>query len=148
MMLNSSDPFTFPIIDPAFLTTDFDAFAMLSAVRAARRFVTATPWSDFIVAPYGDVSTAETDEEIVAAVRKNIVTIWHPTRTARMSPADAAWGVVDPHLRVKGVHGLRVVDASVIVSDQLCLKLRADADDVPAASDACWASNRSYLHSG
>ncbi|GJE97014.1 aryl-alcohol oxidase-like protein [Phanerochaete sordida] len=112
--LQSSDPFTFPRIDPAFLTTDFDAFGMLSAIRAARRYISTEPWSGFVVAPYGDVSTAMTDDEIVAAVRKNIVTIWHPTRTARMAPTDADWGVVDPHLRVKGVQGLRVVDASVI----------------------------------
>lgn len=112
--LRSPDPFTPPRIDPAFLATEFDAFAMLAAVRAARRYVSTAPWAGFIVAPYGAVGTAESDAEIVAAVRQNTVTIWHPTRTARMAPAHAAWGVVDPRLRVKGVHGLRVVDASVI----------------------------------
>ncbi|EKM52226.1 uncharacterized protein PHACADRAFT_148721 [Phanerochaete carnosa HHB-10118-sp] len=87
---------------------------MVSAVRAGRRYIATEPWHGFIVEPYGKVSTATADEEIIAAMRENIVTIWHPTRTARMAPADAHWGVVDPQLRVKGVHGLRVVDASVI----------------------------------
>lgn len=65
---------------------------------------------------FGVVGSAETDEEIIAAVRESIVTIWDPTSTARMAPRGSSWGVVDPNLKVKGVRGLRIVDASVIVS--------------------------------
>lgn len=114
--LASSDPFTFPLIDPAFYTSPFDAYAMAYAIKSARRFVQTSPWKDFIVGPYAQVSTASTDDEIIAAARANSITIWHPTCTARMSPKNASWGVVDPNLLVKGTTGLRIVDASVLVS--------------------------------
>ena len=52
---------------------------------------------------------------MLAAARAAARTIYHPTSTARMAPNNAAWGVVDTQLRVKGVSGLRVVDASVFV---------------------------------
>lgn len=89
---------------------------MLSAVKAARKFVEAAPWKDFIVSRFGPVGSAETDDEIIAAARDSVDSIWHPTSTARMSPKHARWGVVDPQLLVKGAHGLRIVDASVFVS--------------------------------
>ena len=92
---------------------------MLRAIKAARRFAAARPWKGYIVAPFGDIGNAKTDEDIIAAARRGAVTIWHPTSTARMSPRDALWGVVDPELRVKETSGLRVVDASVFVSRYL-----------------------------
>lgn len=116
MKLASSDPFEFPLIDPAFLSSNFDAQVMVYAIKAARRFVQTSPWAGFILDRFGDVGMAQTDDEIAAAARANIETIWHPTSTARMSPKDAAWGVVDSQLLVKGTSGLRVVDASVFVS--------------------------------
>lgn len=116
--LASSDPFTFPLIDPAFLSSDFDVQAMVYAVKAARRFLQTGPWNGFIVDRFGDVGSAETDDEIAAASRRNVETIWHPTSTARMSPKDGSWGVVDPQLVIKGTKGLRIVDAAVFVSTE------------------------------
>jgi choline dehydrogenase-like flavoprotein len=114
--LASTDPFAFPIINPNFFNSTFDQFAMLSAVKAARAFMETAPWDGFVQSRFGPVGSAESDEQIIAASRDAIVTIWHPTSTARMSPKNASWGVVDPQLLVKGVKGLRVVDASIIVS--------------------------------
>lgn len=116
VQLASIDPFTFPLIDPGFFESPFDEFVMVEAVKAARRFVQTAPWDGFIISRYGTVGDAETDDEIIAAARQSIITIWHPTSTARMAPANASYGVVDPCLRVKGAEGLRVVDASIIVS--------------------------------
>ncbi|EKM52280.1 uncharacterized protein PHACADRAFT_260543 [Phanerochaete carnosa HHB-10118-sp] len=112
--LASADPFVFPLINPNFFNTSFDQAAMLAAVHAARDFMAAPPWQGFVVSRFGPVGTAATDADIVAAARDSIVTIWHPTSSARMSPKNASWGVVDPQLLVKGVSGLRIVDASVI----------------------------------
>jgi choline dehydrogenase-like flavoprotein len=114
--LNTSNPFDFPLMDPNFLSTEFDQFTMLYAVKAARRFVQASPWADFITGRFGVAGSADGDEAITAAIRAGVVTIWHPTSTARMSPKGANFGVVDPDLLVKGVSGLRIVDASVFVS--------------------------------
>lgn len=115
MTLASTDPFTFPKIDPAFLSTDFDVFAMTQAVKDARTFVASAPFQGLIAGPFGTMGAAQTDAQIAAAARNSVVTIWHPTSTARMSPKGASWGVVDNNLLVKGVNGLRIVDASVFV---------------------------------
>jgi choline dehydrogenase-like flavoprotein len=111
--LNSTNPFTFPNIDPAFLTSPFDVFTMTQVVRDVREFLSASPFQGFITAPFGELGAAQTDDQIAAAARDGVVTIWHPTSTARMSPKGASWGVVDSDLLVKGVSGLRIVDASV-----------------------------------
>lgn len=114
--MNSADAFDFPAIDPAFLTSPFDQQVLLDSVHSARRFVEQEPWDGYVLDRYGMVNEAENDDGILAAARTQIVTIWHPTSTARMSPGNASWGVVDSRLRVKGTEGLRVVDASVFVS--------------------------------
>ncbi|KAF5355487.1 hypothetical protein D9758_006351 [Tetrapyrgos nigripes] len=109
--VNSSNPLDPPVINFNILSTDFDRFALREAFRSSARFLEASSWPDFIVAP---PTNATTDEEIDAFIRENAATIFHPVSTVAMSPKDASWGVVDPDLRVKGVKGLRVVDASVM----------------------------------
>lgn len=66
-----------------------------------------------MVYPFTDEST---NEEVEAAIRGVVASNVHPVGTAAMSRKGAEWGVVDPDLKVKGVEGLRVVDASVMVS--------------------------------
>lgn len=114
--LASKDPFDFPVIDPALLTTDFDLGAMIQAVKDARTFMQSSTFTGFIAGRFGALGAAQTDAQIAAAARDSVASIYHPTSTACMSPKGASWGVLDPDLRVKGVVGLRVVDASVFVS--------------------------------
>ncbi|EJF61540.1 aryl-alcohol oxidase-like protein [Dichomitus squalens LYAD-421 SS1] len=111
--LASSDPFDNPLIDPGFFSTEFDTLVMLEAIKTARQFMALPAWGGLVSGRFGPVGDAETDEEIIAAARVSVETIYHPVSTARMSPRDASWGVVDPNLLVKGASGLRVVDASV-----------------------------------
>jgi len=111
--LNSTDPFAFPNINPNFFATEFDQQVMLQAVKFSRQFVQAQPWAGFIQNRTGPVGDAETDDAIIAASRQAIVTIFHPTSTAGMSPVGANFGVVDPDLLLKGAVGVRVVDASI-----------------------------------
>lgn len=117
--LNSTDPFAFPVMDPGFLATDFDMYVMKQAVHAARAFVQAGPWADFVTGRLGFVGDASTEDEIATAARQATVSIWHPVGTTRMSPKGADYGVLDPDLRVKGISGLRVVDGSALVSSNL-----------------------------
>lgn len=114
--LASSNPFTAPLINPNLLDSPFDQALMIEAVRTARRFVQTKLWQSFILSPSGRLGAARTDAEILDELRDLVVTVWHPTSSARMSPRNATWGVVDPQLYVKGTSGLRVVDASVMVS--------------------------------
>ncbi|PPQ71985.1 hypothetical protein CVT26_007141 [Gymnopilus dilepis] len=113
--LASSNPYDKPLIDPRYLTTDFDVFTMRSAVQAILRFTGAPAWSDYITGRYGSTfQQATTDSTIDAYVRSLTTTIFHPFGTAAMTPANAKTGVVNPDLTVKGTSGLRIVDASVI----------------------------------
>ncbi|KIJ49372.1 GMC oxidoreductase [Sphaerobolus stellatus SS14] len=115
--LASNDPFSQPLIDPAYLTTAFDQFAFREVIRAAQRFASAPVWKDYILGlvpgPLANV-TAGNDAELDAFIRNAASTTAHLVGTAAMSPGDAEWGVVNPDLRVKGVEGLRVVDSSVL----------------------------------
>ncbi|KAF9458880.1 aryl-alcohol-oxidase from pleurotus Eryingii [Collybia nuda] len=112
--ISSSDPFKPPLVNPNWLNTDFDIFALVESVKISRRFFAAKAWEGYILDPVGELGTAETDEEIEAYVRKNVNGIWHAVGTAMMTSKDAGYGVVDPDLKVKGVNGLRIVDGSIL----------------------------------
>jgi choline dehydrogenase-like flavoprotein len=114
--LVSSNPFTTPSIDPAYLSTDFDIFTLKEAVKAVKRLVAVHAWDGYIVGPTPQLVNTSTDAELEAYVRVGGLSVFHPTGTAAMSPKGAHWGVVDPDLKVKGVEGLRIVDGSVLVS--------------------------------
>ncbi|KAJ7589137.1 alcohol oxidase [Mycena floridula] len=109
--LNSSNPLDQPIIDPNLLSSDFDLFVLREAIRSARRFMASKAWDGYVLASQ---LNATTDEELDEYFRANAAASDHPVGTAAMSARDSGWGVVDPDLRVKGVEGLRVVDASVL----------------------------------
>ncbi|KAI0642213.1 alcohol oxidase [Trametes meyenii] len=111
--LSSNDPFTPPLIDPNFLSTAFDVAALRYAVRSVQRFVSASAWKGFITGPTLGFEDVHTDDEVDAWAREKAFTVWHPAGTAKMARCDAAGGVVNPDLTVRGVKGLRVVDASV-----------------------------------
>ncbi len=111
--LNSTDPFDAPIINPNLLGTDVDVAVMREAVKAARSFVAAPAWSDYIISEFGAFAEARTDEELDAYIRNNTDTVDHPVGTVAMGKG--AQGALDSELKVKGTIGLRVVDASAFV---------------------------------
>jgi choline dehydrogenase-like flavoprotein len=84
---------------------------MVKAFKITRRIMDAEPLAKWRTV---DMFTADvrTDDDIRAALRKRSDTVYHPVGTARMGADEAA--VVDPQLRVRGVQGLRVVDASIM----------------------------------
>ncbi|KZV99173.1 alcohol oxidase [Exidia glandulosa HHB12029] len=109
--INSSDPFAAPLIDPRLLSEDIDLYIVRQGLRAGMRFIAAKAWEGYFIRPLQNLTT---DEEFDQFIREHAVSFFHPVATAAMSPANASWGVVDPSLLVKGVSGLRVVDASVV----------------------------------
>lgn len=116
LTIDSSNPFDSPVIDPAFFTAPVDVAAARDAIRNIRKFFTAKSWNGYIISEISKSASAESDDELDTFVSGNFGTAWHPVSTAAMSPKGADYGVVDPDLRVKGVYGLRIVDASVMVS--------------------------------
>nr|ALJ82906.1 mitochondrial choline dehydrogenase [Irpex lacteus] len=113
--LSSTNPFDAPLIDAGFFTTDFDIYTIRESIKAARRFVAAPAWKDWIIAEYGDFANAQTDAQIEAYARANAGTINHASGTAALGKTGstgAGSGVLNSDLTVKGTVGLRVVDAS------------------------------------
>jgi choline dehydrogenase-like flavoprotein len=114
--LNSSNPLAHPVINPNYLTTEFDQRAIVQAMKDVFKFVANDAFTGYIGALYGPLANATTDAQLLANVKAHGVTIWHGAGTAKMSARGAHWGVVDPDLKVKGTLGLRVADTSVFVS--------------------------------
>ncbi|GAB3030280.1 hypothetical protein GCM10027052_03160 [Parafrigoribacterium mesophilum] len=114
--LASADPMAAPLIDPRYLSDPdgADRRAMLAGLRLADRILHAAAFHGVVgdyIAPEGGGSLAA-EERYVAAPEQYAHTMYHPVGTCRMG-SDAA-SVVDPQLRVRGVEGLRVADASVM----------------------------------
>ena len=76
--LRNSNPFDPPIVDPNFLSTDFDIKTTVTAVKEAKRFVTAKAWEGFVIAPWDPLASANTDEAIAQYVRKYASTYVKP----------------------------------------------------------------------
>lgn len=111
--LASSDPFDNPIINPALLESPFDLWVMVEAIKAAKRFVEAPAWNDYVIQAVGSLNST-TDEDLAEYARNSTSTVFHPVGTARMTSYSNQDGVVNPDLLVKGCSGLRIVDASVL----------------------------------
>ncbi|NUW43044.1 GMC family oxidoreductase [Nonomuraea rhodomycinica] len=100
------------VVDPGYLTREGDLRRMVAGLRTAKQiFATAAmrPYADGPMPPYDG---PESDEELARWVRERGETLYHPVGTCRMGVDDAS--VVDPELRVRGVEGLRVADASIM----------------------------------
>ncbi|KZV70517.1 GMC oxidoreductase [Peniophora sp. CONT] len=113
--LASLDPLDKPVIDPNFLSAPIDIEILREGIKAARRFVAAPSFANYIIAEFGDFATAQTDDELEAFVRANGATVDHVVSTVPMGREgcmEAGCGALNPDLTVKGTHGLRVVDAS------------------------------------
>ncbi|MBI1686502.1 choline dehydrogenase [Caulobacter hibisci] len=112
--LRSADPFDDPTILANYLAADEDRRAMREGVRIGRDVAAQAaldPYRDSEYAPGADVRS---DAEIDAWIRAKAETIYHPVGTCRMGAAGDPLAVVDDQLRVQGLAGLRVIDASVM----------------------------------
>lgn len=110
--IRSADPEAPPAIHPNYLSTEFDRAEMLAAARLVRCFA-ATPALASIIAEEVEPGAAlQSDEALLDDCRARAGTVYHPVGTCRMGP-DPAVDVVDTSLRVHGLEGLRVADASI-----------------------------------
>ena len=109
--LASPDAMASPVIDPQFLSHPDDMAQMLQGVRQAQRIL-AQPALRAFSQEWAASAQATTDAQLEQWIRQNTDTIYHPVGTCRMG--QDAMAVVDPQLKVRGVPGLRVVDASVM----------------------------------
>ncbi|MGJ3259545.1 MAG: GMC family oxidoreductase [Rhodospirillales bacterium] len=112
--ITSADPDTYPSIQPNYLSAEKDRQVVVDSIKTSRKIFGTSPLKDFVVRERLPGEHAETDADILESARNIAQTIYHPTSTCRMGPDEHA--VVDPRLRVNGLNGLRVVDASVMPS--------------------------------
>lgn len=119
--LASSDPFDAPLIDTGALTSGFDVFAMVHGLKTAIRFATAPVWKDYIIQITSPPANTTSDAEFEQFVRNTSITAFHLAGTSMMTAVTASYGVVNPDLKVKGISGLRIVDASVFVSRDIII---------------------------
>ena len=111
LRLASADPTEHPRLDPAYLTERADLDVMVEGVRLARRILASEPLTKDLKAeryPGGEEDTAA----IEASICRRVESLYHPVGTCRMGKDEMA--VVDPRLRVHGIEGLSVADASIM----------------------------------
>ncbi|KAA0273848.1 MAG: choline dehydrogenase [Acidobacteria bacterium] len=110
--LTSSDPAAKPAIVGNHLTERADVDALVWGIKLARELAATAPLAAAAGREIYPGGSVEDDEALVADARRRVELLYHPVGTCRMGADDGS--VVDPELRVRGVEGLRVVDASVM----------------------------------
>jgi choline dehydrogenase len=110
--LRSSDPHEAPAIDPALLSVEADILPLIRAIKLARRILGAPNFARYRATETAPGAAVQTDAQIAEFIRASSYTVHHQVGTCRMGEHPDA--VVDSQLRLRGLEGLRVVDASVM----------------------------------
>jgi len=110
--LQSSDPHTQPSIRPNYLSEEGDVLALLAGERFARKLAAAPAFDPYRGDEVWPGVDKQTDEELIDFMRAKVETLYHPVGTCKMGADSLA--VVDDHLRVRGIEGLRIADASIM----------------------------------
>ncbi|MCG7519783.1 GMC family oxidoreductase [Ruegeria sp. Ofav3-42] len=112
--LNSVNPVEYPRIDPNYFADKRDLDELVRGVKVMREVMTQPQIAKYVTGEIGPWASARTDAEIVSAIRETAYTGHHPCSTARMGGDGDPMAVLDGQLRVRGIDGLRVVDASAM----------------------------------
>ena len=112
--LASPDPTVPPLIAPHYLSEQEDRDVAVASLKLARRIAAQAPLARYHPQEYRPGVEAQSDAELLAAAADLATTIFHPVGTAAMGPASDPNAVLDARLRVHGIDGLRVIDASAM----------------------------------
>lgn len=114
--LSDGDPGSAPVIDPGYLTDPegADEETLLRGLERCRELLETPPLRDFVGAPLEPAGSLSEPETLRDHLRDRAQTLYHPVGTCRMGGDGDEEAVVDPGLRVRGLEGLRVADASVM----------------------------------
>ncbi|NGO55601.1 GMC family oxidoreductase [Allomesorhizobium camelthorni] len=110
--IRSKNPLDYPKIMPNAYSTDRDVAEMLAAVKFVRRIASMPAMAEIIEEEVLPGPSIASDDDVIQDFRKRSGTVYHPVSTCRMGP-DPSTSVVDPRLKVHGLAGLRIVDASI-----------------------------------
>ena len=112
VMATSADPYARPAIKPNYFTTRTDELALLGGTKHVRRIFSQPALAQYSIGETSPGPDVRSDQEVIEYARKFGNTLYHPVGTCKMGTDPMA--VVDPRLKVHGLQGLRVVDASVM----------------------------------
>jgi choline dehydrogenase-like flavoprotein len=112
LTLRSSDPAAKPRIVTNSLTEPEDVQALVTGMRRAREMAAAGPLAEAVAREIFPGDGVESDDDLAADLRRRVELIYHPVGTCKMGSGEEA--VVDAELRVRGIEGLRVADASIM----------------------------------
>ena len=116
VMLESPDPKRQPRIAPNYLSADADRKVAADALRVIRHVINQPALASFHPQEYRPGAHLVSDEDLALGAGAVASTIFHPVGTVKMGPSNDPMAVVDERLRLRGVAGLRVIDASVMPS--------------------------------
>jgi choline dehydrogenase len=110
--LRSRDPREHPVIQPNYLTSEADLETLVAGFKIMRPLAATKALAPFVGKEFEPGPQVHSDEDIRAFIRNRAETLYHPVGTCKMGVDSLA--VVDPQLRVHGIQGLRVADASIM----------------------------------
>ncbi|GLH78238.1 choline dehydrogenase [Bradyrhizobium sp. SSBR45G] len=112
--IRSADPFDQPLIQTNYLTAELDRRVIVAGMKLARRLLASAPLAPYYAYEDFPGPKVNSDDELLAAAVQRATTTFHPGCSCRMGPAESTWATVDDQLRVHGLQGLRVADASIM----------------------------------
>jgi choline dehydrogenase len=112
--IRSSDPFDAPVIQPNYLAEEGDRRVLLAGMKLARRLLRTKPLEPYYAYEDFPGDQVQSDADLLEAAKQRGTTTFHPAGTCRMGPRTDPLAVVDDELRVHGLDGLRVIDASIM----------------------------------
>ncbi|MBN9252350.1 MAG: choline dehydrogenase, partial [Mesorhizobium sp.] len=112
LLVRSANPRDYPKITPNAFSTNEDVSEMLDAVKFLRKLASMPAIAEIVEEEVLPGPPITSDADLIQDFRKRSGTVYHPVSTCRMGP-DPSRAVVDPRLRVHGLSGLRVIDASI-----------------------------------
>ncbi len=112
--LRSADPNAQPVIEPNYFDHPDDLRITLASLKVVREMFNALPLKDMVKKVVFPSDALKTDEELIGHCKRFVKTVYHPAGTAKMGTDKDPMAVVDPELRVIGLEGLRIFDASMM----------------------------------
>ena len=110
----SADPFEAPVIQPNYLAAESDRRVLLAGMKLARRLLGSQPLRKYYDREEFPGAEKQSDDDLLTAAKQRGTTTFHLMGSCRMAPDSDPTAVVDDQLRVRGLEGLRVVDASIM----------------------------------
>ena len=114
VQINSPNPEHHPSLQPNYLSTEHDCRVAVGGMKVSRKIAAMPALKDLITEEFDPGIHLQSDDELLEHARNTATTIYHPAGSCKMGPADDATAVVDHRLKLHGLDGLRIADASIM----------------------------------